>query len=93
MIPFGKFKFSFKTFSNCKSKGWISSSLSMTCLDGYILLAIAYGFKCQISLAEKPLHMFVGVSAFLKTRDNHCAKSSLLTFLFINQCLDIFIRL
>jgi hypothetical protein len=29
-------------------------------------------------MAEKPLHMLVVVSAFLSTRNTHCAKSSLL---------------
>jgi hypothetical protein len=34
-------------------------------------------------IVEKPLHVFVGVSAFLRAKNTHCTKSSLLTFHFL----------
>ncbi len=44
---------------------YILNSLSINGSNGYILLAIAYGFKGLILMAKKPLHVFINVSVFL----------------------------
>ncbi len=44
---------------------YIFNSLSINGSNGYILLAIAYGFKGEILMVEKPLHVFINFSVFL----------------------------